>query len=189
MAICEDFSFGLPGWLREELRGAKREYKTPDERMGLALRLAAQNIDNGLGGPFGACVFQANNGLLLSVGVNLVTALSCSVLHAEMVAIMLAQRKLGTYNMKLDKGGPCELVSSTEPCAMCLGAIHWAGLSRLVCGARGEDAEAIGFDEGRKPVGGTMVLEEQGIQVVRDCRREEAISILTRYQEMGGKIY
>ena len=31
---------------------------------------------------------------------------------------------------------------------MCAGAIHWAGLVRVVAGARADDAEAIGFVEG-----------------------------------------
>ena len=41
-----------------------------------------------------------------------------------------------------------EMVASTQPCAMCLGATPWSGIRRLVCGARDEDAEEIGFDEG-----------------------------------------
>jgi tRNA(Arg) A34 adenosine deaminase TadA len=42
------------------------------------------------------------------------------------------------------------MVVSTEPCALCLGAIPWSGIRRLVCGARDEDARSIGFDEGEK---------------------------------------
>ena len=40
----------------------------------------------------------------------------------------------------LGDGRAFELVTTTEPCAMCLGAIPWSGLSSVVCGARDQDA-------------------------------------------------
>jgi hypothetical protein len=68
-----------------------------------------------------------------------------------------------------DLGGPrhplYELVASTQPCAMCLGATPWSGVRHLVCGARDEDAEEIGFDEGMKPADWIRSLEERGITV------------------------
>ena len=68
-----------------------------------------------------------------------------------MVAIALAQQAIGSYDLG-GEGRPIhELVTSTEPCAMCLGAIPWSGVRRVLCGARGEDACEIGFDEGAKP--------------------------------------
>ncbi len=157
--------------------------------MGLAVELSRQNVRRGTGGPFGAAIFERETGRLLAPGVNLVTTRGCSVLHAEMVAIMTAQQALGTF----DLGGPgrpaYELVASTEPCAMCLGATPWSGVRSVVCGARAEDAEKIGFDEGLKPREWVRSFEERGIAVERDVMREEAASVLREYAQRGGEVY
>jgi tRNA(Arg) A34 adenosine deaminase TadA len=63
------------------------------------------------------------------------------------------------------------------------------GVRHLVCGARDEDASAIGFDEGEKPIQWVPALERRGITVVRDVLREEAASVLREYVENGGEIY
>ncbi|MCA1688298.1 MAG: nucleoside deaminase, partial [Actinobacteria bacterium] len=121
--------------------------------------------------------------------VNLVTSLDCSAFHAEIVAIMVAQQKVGDFDLGGPGRPPYELVASTEPCAMCLGATPWSGVKHLVCGARGEDAEEIGFDEGIKHDGWVSSLEERGITVERDVLRDEAASVLREYAEKGGEIY
>jgi tRNA(Arg) A34 adenosine deaminase TadA len=157
--------------------------------MELAVGLARENARRGAGGPFGAAVFDVRTGRLVAVGVNLVVASGCSHWHAEMVAIALAQRARGGFDLAAGRGGPLELVSSSEPCAMCLGAIPWSGLRGLVCGARVADAEAIGFDEGSRPRGWVSALERRGLRVVRDVRRAEARAVLREYAEAGGALY
>jgi tRNA(Arg) A34 adenosine deaminase TadA len=156
--------------------------------MSLAVELGEINSRRGTGGPFGAAIFEEGGGLL-AVGVNLVVPSSCSFAHAEMLAIGIAQQKLGGY----DLGGPKlprhELVTSTEPCGMCLGAIAWSGVGRVVCGARESDARAIGFDEGPKPADWVAALAARGIEVLRDVCRSEAREVLRRYAEAGGPIY
>jgi tRNA(Arg) A34 adenosine deaminase TadA len=72
---------------------------------------------------------------------------------------------------------------------MCLGATPWSGVRHLVCAARDEDAERVGFDEGAKPAGWVPALERRGITVERDVLREEAASVLREYAESGGEIY
>ena len=47
-----------------------------------------------------------------------------------------------------------------------------------MCGARDEDAERVGFDEGAKPSEWVPTLERRGITVQRDVLREEAASVL-----------
>ena len=59
--------------------------------MALAIELSRQNVDRGGGGPFGAAVFDRDSGRLVAAGVNRVVPQSCSVTHAEMVVIMIAQ--------------------------------------------------------------------------------------------------
>lgn len=164
-------------------------YASLKERMNLVLELARANVENGTGGPFAAAVFTMSDATLVSVGLNLVVSSKCSVLHAETVAIMLAQKKAGHHDLG-GKGIPAhELVSTTEPCAMCLGAISWSGIRRLACGAREEDAKAIGFDEGPKPSAWPAALAKRGITVVRDVLRPAAAKDLLRYQQRGGLIY
>jgi tRNA(Arg) A34 adenosine deaminase TadA len=130
-----------------------------------------------------------SDGKLISLGVNIVEASNCSVLHAEIVAIALAQKALGRYDLSDGGKEHYELAASTEPCAMCFGAVPWSGVSRLVCGARDEDARSIGFDEGPKSTNWVEALEKRGITVVRDVLREEAAAVLREYGEGGGTIY
>ena len=179
----------LPGWTEEFLANASRNYPTADDRMRLVIRLAQLNIDHQTGGPFGAGIFDSGTGRLIAAGVNLVESANCSIAHAEMVAIALAQQALGSYDLAAQPGTVCELVSSAEPCAMCLGAIPWSGVQSLVCGARDEDARLIGFDEGAKPDRWVESLERRGIAVQRDVLREEARAVLLDYQKRGGLIY
>lgn len=72
---------------------------------------------------------------------------------------------------------------------MCFGAIPWSGVSQLICGARDEDARAIGFDEGPKLTDWVSALNSRGITVRRDVLREEAVAVLREYSSSGGVIY
>ncbi|NEX19696.1 nucleoside deaminase [Thiorhodococcus mannitoliphagus] len=157
--------------------------------MQLVLDLTRAHIRAGTGGPFGAALFDAQSGELISVGVNLVVASHCSIAHAEMVAIASAQQRLGHYDLSQAVPGGCVIYSSAEPCAMCLGAIPWSGVERLVCAARDADARAIGFDEGHKPSDWQRGYAERGIEVTRDILRQEASALLRDYARHGGEIY
>lgn len=156
--------------------------------MGLVIALSRENVQRNSGGPFAAAVFDAE-GTVLAVGVNRVEASHCSLLHAEMVALALAQQALGRYDLSDQGRISCELVSTAEPCAMCLGAIPWANPARLLCGARDSDVRAIGFDEGAKLPDWQSTLESRGIEVVRDLLRDEAVAVLQLYRQQGGLIY
>ena len=180
-----EFVWRLPEWVPAVL-AAHRRLASPEERMALVIELSRQSARHG-GGPFAAGVFEMDTGLLVAVGVNLVVPANCSIAHAELVAIALAQQRRGHYD--LGRPPACELLASAEPCAMCLGAIPWAGLRRVVCAARDEDARAVGFDEGDKPPGGVASLERRGIVVVRDVLREKARAVLEEYRRAGGPIY
>ena len=174
----------LPAWLRGF--EFERAYRTTEEKMRLAVALARRNVEEGTGGPFGAAVFERGTGALVAPGVNLVVPSHAATAHAEIVALTLAGQTAGTHDLsELD----CELVTSVEPCAMCLGAVPWSGVGRLVCGAREEDARAIGFDEGSKPADWPAALEARRIEVVRDVLRDEAAAVLRDYRAAGGPIY
>jgi tRNA(Arg) A34 adenosine deaminase TadA len=160
-----------------------------EERMRLAIFLSRLNGEYRTGGPFGAAVFDMATKKLLATGVNIVVSAHCSVAHAEILALAMAQRYCGHYNLSAPGMPPCELVTSTEPCAMCFGAIPWSGIRSLVCGARDQDARRIGFDEGPKPTNWVAALERRGITVTRNICGDEARAVLQQYAESGGEIY
>ncbi len=183
------FTLHLPDWLEERISREKHSFATVEERMRFVIELSRLNIQYKTGGPFAAAIFRTDDGSLLASGVNLVLSGGCSVLHAEIVTIMAAQKKAGTYDLSSADRLSYEMVTSTEPCAMCLGAVTWSGVRGLVCGARGSDAEQVGFDEGPKPAAWPEALEQRGISVLRDICREEAAAILKDYAATGGILY
>lgn len=175
-------SITLPDWLTPADPVA---FTSDADAMAFAVALSRRNIAEG-GGPFAALVVDAQ-GRLVTAGVNRVVNQGNSVLHAEMVALMLAQQKLGTHDLR--RAGELTLTTSCAPCAMCLGALPWSGVARVVCGARGEDAEAIGFDEGDKAAEWTQKLARRNIEVVEDVLREAAVIVLQEYGAKEQPIY
>jgi tRNA(Arg) A34 adenosine deaminase TadA len=187
MVISSHCSFELPAWVKPFLVDWQQPKSSISERMRLAIALSMESVLQKTGGPFGAVVVHEQTGELVSVGINLVTTAGLSIAHAEMVALSLAQLSMGQWN--LSHSGPMQLVTSCEPCAMCFGALPWSGISSLVCGARKQDAEAAGFDEGDKPDQWVRSLERRGIEVERGVLRSEAAEVLAFYRDNGGPIY
>ena len=72
---------------------------------------------------------------------------------------------------------------------MCLGAIPWSGIRRVITGATAEHAEAIGFDEGDKPLDWRSSLQKRGIEVISEIRGAEAKAVLNAYARQGGTLY
>ena len=182
------YTVRLPSWVDAVVAASGPVYPTAEERMQLAIRLAAANILHD-GGPFGAAIFERRSGTLVAPGVNLVLQTNCSVVHAEIVAIILAQQKVASFDLSAEGLPDYELACTTEPCAMCLGAVHWSGITSLVCGARDEDARAVGFDEGDKPDDWVGKLKARSISVARDICREKAKALMQQYLDRGGIIY
>ena len=184
----DNIQFSLPAWLSAYVKECLY-IKDIDARMEFVIAAARKNVQEQTGGPFAAAVFEMESGKLISLGVNLVTTQGLSILHAEMVAIAIAQTKLGNYDLGAAGMPKHELVTSTEPCAMCFGAIPWAGVSRVITGARDEDARNIGFDEGPKVTDWRAALADRQINVIHDVRRDEARRVLDEYLHGGGRIY
>lgn len=177
----------LPAWLAAAAAG-QGPLAADEARMAFVVALARRSVAEG-GGPFAAAVFESASGRLVAAGVNQVMAAHCSAAHAEILALSLAQQAVGRHELGAAGLPAHELVTSAEPCAMCLGAVVWSGVRRLVCGARDEDVRAIGFDEGAKPAGWPELLAGRGIAVRRDVLRAEAAAVLRDYAAMGGAIY
>jgi len=183
-----EITFKLPTWISDYAK--EIDYiKDINDRALFVIEASRQNILNRTGGPFAAAVFEKNSGKLIALGVNLVTSQGLSTLHAEIVALEIAENKLHTYDLSGNDSIEYELVSSCEPCAMCFGAIPWSGVKRVITCAKDEDARAIGFEEGDKPKDWRVSYKNRGIEVIDEVKREEAKEVLNFYLENGGEIY
>ena len=178
----------LPDWALDLLAEGRAPVGDRD-RMALAVELSRLNVERGTGGPFGAAVYERGSGRLVSIGVNRVVPLANSALHAEVVALMLAEAAVGSYTLDDPGVPPHEIFTSCEPCAMCLGAIWWSGVRRVVCGAAREDAARVGFDEGPVFPGSYAYLAERGVEVVHNVLRAEARAVLDAYSARHGRVY
>lgn len=183
-----NIQFNLPEWLTRHTKTYVRELDL-NKRMEFVIEASRLNVELKTGGPFAAAVFERESGKLISLGVNLVIPQRLSLLHAEVVAITIAQRKLNTHDLGGDKLPQHELFTSTEPCSMCLGASHWSGVGRVVTAATGSDAELIGFDEGPKPADWVGALQERNVEVVTEVSRDLAKSVLARYKFLNPDVY
>lgn len=105
-----------------------------------AIALAVDNVQSGRGGPFAALVVK--EGEEVARGTNRVTSINDPTAHAEVIAIRNACEALGHFELT-----GCTLYATCEPCPMCLGAIYWARLDRVVYAATSEEAAAAGFDD------------------------------------------
>ncbi len=105
-----------------------------------AVALAETASADGAAGPFGAVVARGER--ILGEGWNRVVGDHDPSAHAEIVAIRAACATLGSHALT-----GCTIYSSCEPCPMCLGAIYWARLARVVFASSRADAARAGFDD------------------------------------------
>jgi tRNA(Arg) A34 adenosine deaminase TadA len=76
--------------------------------------------------PFGALLVDENDQVLMQAENTVITAHDCTG-HAETNLMRLASQ-----HFPPEKLAVCTLYTSTEPCAMCAGAIHWGNVRRVV---------------------------------------------------------
>ena len=105
-----------------------------------AIELAAANVENGEGGPYGAVIVK--NSHVIAASANKVTSTVDPTAHAEIMAIRIACKVLNDYQLN-----GCVLYTSCEPCPMCLGAIYWSRLDRVYYACNRFDAAAANFDD------------------------------------------
>lgn len=175
----------LPDWVADVVDPA-RTFPADADKVALAVELSRLNVEHGSGGPFGAAVFGPDH-RVIAAGVNRVVPQNTSLAHAENMAYMLAQQHLQTFRLNAVLA-PVTLATSAQPCCQCYGATVWAGIDRLLIGARAEDVMALTpFDEGPLPADWAGELEKRGIAVVRDLHRDAACAVLRRYGEDGAR--
>jgi tRNA(Arg) A34 adenosine deaminase TadA len=144
--------------------------------MRLAVREARKNLKSPKGGPFGACIVR--EGRLLAVARN--TVLACdATCHAEVNAIRKVSRRLGTFDLS-----GCVIFSTTEPCPMCFGAIHWARIGLIVYGTSIADAGRVGFNELRISNAALKILGKSRIRIVDGFLRDECLALFKSWKAL-----
>ena len=178
----------LPVWVHEAV-DLSRAYPGDEAKVALAIELSRLNVEYASGGPFGAVLFDAED-RVVSAGVNRVVPMASSLAHAENMAYMLAQQKLQSPRINAALPGPVTLATSSQPCCQCFGATVWAGIDRLLIGARASDVEALTtFDEGPLPADWVGCLGQRGITVTTDICRDDACAVLRQYGQANGAHY
>lgn len=117
-----------------------------EHRMQLAIQAAQIGLRIGQS-PFGAAIFNPHGNLVVAAH-NEVRAHVDPTAHAEVVAIRLACRKVGSKSLK-----GFWLFATCEPCPMCAAATVFAGIEQVVFGASVADARKAGFGELQEPCG------------------------------------
>ncbi len=125
-----------------------------------ALSIAQSNAVSSGGGPFGAVIVK--DGKIIAESSNSVTVDNDPTAHAEVNAIRLACKVLDTFDLS-----GCVIYSSCEPCPMCLSAIYWAHIDRLLFAADRVDAAKAGFDDDFIYRELALPLNERSIKVER----------------------
>jgi len=131
------------------------------------------------GGPFGAVVVR--NGQVIGEGHNQVTETLDPSAHAEIMAIRNACKNLNDYQLS-----DCTIYSSCEPCPMCMSAIYWARLPKLIYAATAVDAANAGFDdqfiydELAKPYSQRSIIIEHSSHALSNKSFEEWLANNTR---------
>ncbi len=144
-----------------------------------AIAEARKNLVRPRGGPFGACVVR--DGRVLAVARNTVLERDATC-HAEINAIRKASSKLRTFDLS-----GCEIYSTTEPCPMCFGAIHWARIGAVYYGTGISDAARAGFRELRISNERMKTIGRSGIRLVPGLLRDECLALFREWTARPGQ--
>jgi tRNA(Arg) A34 adenosine deaminase TadA len=112
--------------------------------MGMALFEAVCGPVLQHGGPFGAIIIDPDRPHpVLARGHNTVPSTFDPTAHAEVNVIRRAAKAVSHFHLPPS----AVLFTSCCPCPLCLSAARWAGIQRIVFGARPADAAAAGYDD------------------------------------------
>jgi tRNA(Arg) A34 adenosine deaminase TadA len=144
-----------------------------------AIGIAKDGIPNGCG-PFGAVLVKENK--VIAEACNRVILNNDPTAHAEILAIRQASSILHTHDLS-----EYTLYTSCEPCPMCLGAIYWSGIKKIVYSSDRTDAEAAGFSD--KLIYSEIVLDpsKRKISFIR-LPESEAQEVFRKWNELENKV-
>jgi tRNA(Arg) A34 adenosine deaminase TadA len=151
-----------------------------DHFMQQAISLAAEGVDLGHGGPFGALVVMEDR--VIGEGWNQVIQRNDPTAHAEIIAIRAACESLRQFHLP-----QATLYTTCEPCPMCLGAAYWARIGHLVYAATAEDAAEFGFDDHRIRLALQVPLQQQDL-FAEQRQREQSVALFRRWQTSDKRV-
>ena len=151
----------------------------PTKFLELALTESVKSVLHN-GGPFGAVIVK--KGKIISRAGNTVTTEDDPTAHAEVNAIRLAAKKLGTHDLT-----GCEIYCSCEPCPMCLGAIYWARLDKIWYANSSYIAQKHGFDDSFIYKEFNLPKEKRSI-LSKNISVRNAENAFQKWDEMEGKV-
>ncbi len=154
---------------------------TDDDRcyLLLAISKAEENLEQG-GGPFGAVIVR--EGRVIATAANRVVPDHDPTAHAEINAIRLAAGSLQSHQL-----ADCTLYASCEPCPMCLGAIYWAGIGRVVYASDRYRAAAAGFSDNHIYEEISLDPDMRSVIMIR-AMTAEGDHIFSRWEKFPDKI-
>lgn len=142
-----------------------------------ALKLAEAAVAHG-NHPFGAVLVK--NGEVILRAENTVYSGHDLTNHAEMNLVRLANSRYEPEFLK-----DCILYTSTEPCAMCMGAIYWSGIKTMVYACpewRLTEIAGSGLNIASRAV---MANASEPVTVIGPILQEEADIVHLRYWKAG----
>ena len=151
---------------------------TSEERfMALAIEKAREGIAAGQS-PFGAIV--VSNGVVVATTHKTVWRDLDPTAHAEVNCIRSAARALESISLS-----GCDMYSTCEPCPMCLSAIHWSKIDRVVFGATIADAAAAGFCELHVDAALLARMGGSPLKVENGLLRQECAALFALWRDAG----
>lgn len=150
------------------------------EFMQKAIEISREKMQAGAGGPFGAVIVKNNQ--VIASGWNQVTSANDPTAHAEIMAIRNACASVGDFSLK-----GSTIYTSCEPCPMCLAAIYWARIDKIVYANTRADAAAIQFDDDFLYRELNLPIEDRKIPM-QQCMHTEANRVFQEWQQKTDKI-
>jgi tRNA(Arg) A34 adenosine deaminase TadA len=126
--------------LRATVELQMRPRRDDERHLVTAIDLARRSREKG-NHPFGSLLVDSEGEVVLEAE-NTAVAGGDLLGHAELNLVRVACSQFGRDFLQ-----GCTLYTSTEPCAMCAGAIYWSGIGRVVYALSSETLEAIVNDE------------------------------------------
>ncbi len=146
-----------------------------EEYMNIAIELSEKGEY-----PYGAIIVR--DGKIIGRSDAEVPIANTAISHAELRAIEDAMGKMGGH-LCAEGGHGATIYSSCEPCAMCMGAILYTGISRLVYGATLEDSAECVNDILVNSEDVANACRNRTIEIVPEVLHDEAKQVLNKWKE------
>jgi tRNA(Arg) A34 adenosine deaminase TadA len=134
--------------------------------------------------PFGAILVSAAGDVLIETENGFLPDHDMTA-HAERLLATQASKQFGS-----DVLAGCTLYTSAEPCAMCAGAIYWAGIGRVVFGLSERRLKTMTGDHAENPTldlpcRTVFAAGQRHVEVIGPLLEEEAAALHAGAWDLG----